>query len=511
MAILSAVKRWTPGLLGLSVSLPLGFAYAPIVGIFFGVSAAALLYGGLSVVSAARGHGHSKRVVRPVQGALINVLRSRDVSVSHIDPAIVGRTAPLDKAGHIWLPPDWAGQDADRERVQDMLSQRLGTTVRCSWDMSGARPSVSLSVPRTPPTSVPWDMALSHADVDRPYLGESAAGHVYWDREDDSPHAGVLAGSGAGKSEIIAWKTAQIMRGGAGVVVLDPKGTSHRWLLNREDVLYVTERAMLHDTVIWLDDELERRKRRNLASARDLDFPQIVVLIEERNSLQDMLRDHWYEIKESGQRAKSPGLVAMDRLNSMGRSLGFTVILAGQESASQHIGSRSNFGVFLMGGRMAANHYRNVGISRKPAMSGSPGRMAYVVAGTATPFQAAYVDAKGEPDRLWEWATAGKPLYNVKLAMDGATGARWPAAEPLHNAPTEEVMTSDDSAASPSSEPMSSEIVTLAEYAESHPESPLGRLKNARDRRATSGFPEPVKTVGRTQLYLQAELDAWAA
>lgn len=496
---------------GLVLALTLwgSLAYAPIVGIFWGALAAALLFLQLSVVKAVLGRGHNREVVRPVQGALMNVLRSRDVSVDRISPEIVGRTAPLDNAGHVWLPADWAGQDGDRDKVQDMLSERLRTTVRCSWDMSGSRPSVSLSVPRMPPTRVPWDMAVSLWDADRPYLGESAAGHVHWDREDDSPHAGVLAGSGAGKSEIIAFMAAQIMRGGGGVVVLDPKGTSHRWLLGREDVLYVTERAMLHDTVIWLDDELDRRKRRNLASAVDLDFPQIIVLIEERNSLQDMLRDHWFEIKETGQRAKSPALVAMDRLNSMGRSLGYTVILAGQESASQHIGSRSNFGSFLMGGRMAANHYKNVGVSRKPSIGASPGRMAYVVAGQATPFQAAYVDAKGEPDRLWEWATDGKPIYNVKLAMDGVSAARWPVAEPLHNAPTEEVIGSTEGGTSPSSEAIRSAVVTLDEYTAAHPGLPKTKLKNGKAR--GEGFPEPAKTVGRSLLYWEADLDAWVA
>lgn len=475
------------------------------------VLAVAVVRGGLGLVKAGLGRKHRQQVVAPVQAAMINVLRSRDVSVDRIDPAIVGRTAPLDNAGHVWLPPDWAGQDGDRERVQDMLSERLGTTVRCSWDMSGARPSLSLSVPRQPPTSVSLSLAMSLTDTDRPYLGESAAGHVHWDRADDSPHAGILGGSGSGKSEIMAWIVAQLMRGGGGVVVLDPKVTSHRWLLNRKDVLYCSERAMLHDTIIWLDDELSRRANRNRAAAADLDFPQIVVLLEERNSTQDLLRDHWYDIKEPGQRAKSPALVALDRLNSMGRVLGITVLLAGQESASQHIGSRSNYGSFLVAGRMAANHFKNVGTPRKPAMSAVPGRMAYIVAGQATVFHAAFPDVKHHPDRLWDWAIGGKPIYNVKLAMDGFNGARWPVAEPLHNAATEEVMTSDESAASPSSEPMSSEIVTLAEYAEDHPESPLGRLKNARDRRATSGFPEPVKTVGRTQLYREAELDAWAA
>jgi hypothetical protein len=477
--------------------------------IFFTLCAVLLaaVAGGLrALVIAFLGRRHRREVITPITAATINLLRNRAVSVS-IPKDIVGTSVPRPDAGTIRLPVDWTGADGDRDNLQEMLTDRLKCPVSLSFDMSGRTPTVSLSVPKQPPKVIPWDIAVQHWDSVSPYLGDSAAGHVQWDRQEDSPHIGILGGTGSGKSELMAWIVAQIMHGGAGVVVLDPKATSHRWLMNRPGVLYCNERAMLHDTIIWLDDELTRRSRANRAAPQDLVFDQILILLEERNSLQDLLRDHWYDIKEPGERAKSPALVALDRLNSMGRSLGVTVLLAGQESASQHIGSRSNYGSFAMAGRLAANHYKNVGVPRKPAMTAGPGRMAYVVAGQATVFQAAYVDVKGHPDRLWEWATAGEPITSVTELMTGG-GAAFPVASPnLKDLPTP-VITSQETATIPSSEVITSATVTLAEYQAARPALPKTLMANARTRRPEA-FPEAVNLGKKPLRYVEAELDAF--
>lgn len=489
----------------------MGGADMAFLTIFFTLCAVLLVaaLGGLrSLVRAFLERGHRREVIAPITAATINLLRNRAVSVS-IPKDIVGTSAPRPDAGTIRLPVDWTGADGDRDNLQEMLTDRLRCPVSLSFDMSGRTPTVSLSVPKQPPKVIGWDIAVQHWDSECPHLGQSAAGHVQWDRQEDSPHIGILSGTGGGKSELMAWIVAQIMRGGAGIVILDPKATSHRWLMNRPGVLYCNERAMLHDTIIWLDDELMRRGRANRAAPADLVFPQILVLLEERNSLQDMLRDHWYDIKETGDRAKSPALVALDRLNSMGRSLGITVLLAGQESASQHIGSRSNYGSFCMGGNMAPNHWKNVGVARKPAITGARGRMAYVVAGTATVFQASWVDVKHYPDRLWEWATSGEPITSVTQLMAGGGAAAFPVASPnLRDEPTDEMIGSEETPTIPSSDVIGSALVTLEEYQRARPALPKTFLANAK-KRTPEAFPAATNPGRKPLRYAEAELDAF--
>lgn len=471
------------------------------------VLAVAVVRGGLGLVKAVRNRPYNRAVVQPIKAAAINLLRNRAVSVD-IPRGVVGTTQPLSHAGTIGLPLDWTGTDTDRDNLQAMLTERLDAPVSLSFDMSGRTPSVSLSIPKQPPKIVPWDIAVQHWDSVSPYLGDSAAGHVRWDREEDSPHIGILSGTGGGKSELMAWIVAQIMRGGAGIVVLDIKATSHRWLMNRPGVLYCGERAMLHDTIIWLDDELERRKRANRAAPADLVFDQILILLEERNSLQEALRQYWYDIKETGERAKSPALSALDRLNSMGRSLGITLLLAGQESASQHIGSRTNYGSFCIGGNLAPNHWKNVGVGRKPAITGARGRMGYVVAGAATVFQAAYVDVKHHPDRLWEWATSGAPIVSVTELMAGGGVAAFPAASPnLRDMPTDPSAAIEESATFASSEASGAATASTREYREARPRLGLAATWAKNADKAT--FPAPVNPGGRPLRYSVAELDAW--
>jgi hypothetical protein len=273
-------------------------------------------------------------------------------------------------------------------------------------------------------------MMLAHADMVSPYLGHSATGPVNWDLGEDSPHIGIGGGSGSGKSELMAWVVAQFMRGGAGTVVLDPKWVSHRWMSHVPEVLYCREAAMIHDTVLWLDAELRRRGAASVQSEED--FARIVVVLEERNSLQTVLRDYWQAERPRGAPMRSPALAALDRLASMGRSFGINVILAAQEVTKADIGSRNNFGAFALAGRLPVGAWRLVNGpgSKKPAMSTKPGRFGYAKAGEATVFQAAYPDLRQHADRLIQWATEGEPLLDVRTMMQQHEGVPFPRWEP---------------------------------------------------------------------------------
>jgi hypothetical protein len=463
--------------------------WAPILG--YGVHAG-IRYG--------QNYQHEKHYLKPIRQAAWAVLRTRDGVYIDIPRGMV-HGKDLEATGRIGLP---AGQvaDGDRDRLLDAVRERLGhEALDARWNMEGAKPFMELWTPPQPPELVDWHTMLQYADTEQPYLGHSAAGGVSWDLGEDSPHIGIGGGAGSGKSELIAWIAAQFLRGGAGVVVLDPKWVSHGWLARIPQALYCREAQMIHDTVLWLDMEL-RRRGAEAAAAQDAGEPEpvferLVVMLEERNSLQTIIRDHWIATRPKGAPLRAPALAALDRLASMGRSFRINVILAAQEVSRAEIGSRNNFGAFALAGRLPVGAWRLVmgPGAKKPAISGKPGRFGYVVAGQTTVFQAAYPDLKQESERLIAFATSGRPPLDVAMMMRQHETPAFPSWEP---------------GSSPDDD--TEEWVTLSAFANSEDaEYTLGQLHNHRQRDGRA-FPDSVGTGDKNaKLYRLADLLDWQA
>lgn len=446
-------------------------------------------YGGAKAWSASVNHSFNKNYLRPLTAAVVATLRTRDGVRLDIPRQLV-RGKDSSAVGRIYLPGNHALGDGDRSNLLQAARERLGASeIDGRFNLEGNRPHLELFIPPQPPRVVLWEKMMEEWSAHAPYVGESAGGVVRWDLGDDSPHAAIIGGSGSGKSELMAWILAQFMRGGAGVVVLDPKYSSHKWLMNVPEVLYCTEPAMVHDTVLWLDEELRRRGR--LSQHSDIAEPRIVVALEERNSMQSLLREYWRSIKAPGMPMLSPAIAALDRLAAQGRALNMHVVLAAQEGAKVDIGSRTSFGAFALAGRLPQNVWRLVmGTgSRKPAISGLPGRFGWITSGAATVVQAAFPDVKHKPERLLEWATGGDPLLNMKVLLQ---------QQYTHPFPTPDPVTTQD---------RTEEFVTLRQFAEAN-DIKITNLRSWRDR--YPGFPEPVGTgVGNASLYNEKDLSDW--
>jgi hypothetical protein len=456
-------------------------------------------YGAFKGVRYVRNYRHERQVLAPIRRAAWATLRTRDGIYVDIPPGMVHGRDRL-AVGTIGLPTEHALHDNDRDNLLTAVRERLGHhALDARWNMEGAAPHVELWTPPQPPDRVTWDTMLAHWDSETPYLGQSAHGPVSWDLGEDSPHIGIGGGSGSGKSELMAWIVAQFMRAGAGVVVLDPKYVSHRWLSQVPRALYCREPAMVHDTVLWLDMELRRRGGVAVADG-DAAFPRIVVLLEERNSLQTLLREHWAATRPRGAPNRSPALAALDRLASQGRAFNINVILAAQEVTKADIGSRNNFGAFALAGRLPVGAWRLVmgPGAKKPAMSIKPGRFGYAVAGHATVFQGAYPDLKRHAARLIEWATQGEQMLDVRTLMQQHEGIPFTSPQP--------VTAGDDDT------PV---YITLRDYAQvQYPDDDMAaqrlvlRLRTARDRDAE--FPRPVgEGAQNAKLYREQDLDEW--
>lgn len=382
-------------------------------------------------VSYARRRRFERSHLSPLRGAIIALLKTRDGIRLQLDQGLIRASSP-GPTGRVYLPPKHPMPDGDRENLLELIQARMGSeAIDGRYNMEGSTPFLELFVPVQPPALVSWEEAIGQGDPENPLLGMSASGCVRWDLHMESPHLVIAGGSGSGKSELIAFAVAQLMRGGGGAIVLDPKYSSHLWLFNVPGVLYCSEAQMIHDTILWLDEELRSRGRSSQQPGWEIP-DRLVVMVEERNSLQTLLRELWGEIRDPSMPRTSPALAALDRLSSQGRSLGIHILLAGQETAERAIGSRANFGAFAVAGRMPANKWKLTGAARKPAISTRPGRFGYVCGDTVTVFQAAYPDLKHHSARLVEWAFSGprRPLDVQALMMMQHASHTFPSSEP---------------------------------------------------------------------------------
>lgn len=442
-----------------------------------------------------RDYRFEKHYGRPLRGAIINVLRTREGVDLKIDRALVRATRP-GPTGRIFLPPSFVGSDGDRENLIEAVRGRLGSSaIDAEFDMEGARPSMRLYVPNQPPERVSRDLMLQHWNAESPFLGMAAAGPIFWNLGESSPHLGIIGSTGSGKSELAAWIVAQFMRGGAGVVVLDPKDTSHRWLMNVPGVHYCGN-GSLSDAVLAVDRELSRRAMLNRDSDRDIDFPRLVVFLEERNTLQDALRNEWVENAPPGRgRELAPAIKALNRIGAMGRSLNITLVMAAQETEQRYIGTRSNYGSWALAGNMGPNHWRTImgPGGKKPGMPATPGSFGRIVNGHAVAFRAGFPDVKNDPDWLRTWATQGEQIWDAAALLQQGGNADMPRPEPVADEPVAD----DDTI----------EMVTLRDMVTE--EISLVQLRTWRNR--YPDFPQPVRIDGQTHYFDRAAVAAWIA
>jgi hypothetical protein len=364
-------------------------------------------------------------------------------------------------------------------------------------DMSGQNPVATFVASARPPDSVAFlDMAM----LDTPDT-EVATGYgvddaiVAMSLTLESPHALIAGGSGAGKSELLAFMVGQLMRRGYGVACLDAKFTSHMWLRRVPGVLYASESEELHEALVWLDAELMRRARFVAAGGDPATLVPIVAVLEEMNGASNRLRAHWGTIKETGDPMMSPALTALGNLSSMGRELRMHILMAGQSLTSKATGgaeNRENFGIRFLA-RATANQWKMLAPQIKPApvKRQRAGRWHLVVGDRLAEFQAPFVNIKEQEARLIEWATGGEPIPDVTAMML--------------------MTTSCEETENPRSETVSSPLMTtLGDYVQDRPALTLTQLQNWKQRYAAE-FPEPVAARGRAGIYAVTDLDAFCA
>lgn len=253
-----------------------------------------------SVLRSVRYHRRNKRWVDPAAKALCAEVSFRYVKRRARNLIDLPRDwSPADglAAVRVTVPGAKALTDRQEKALVRGVGGRLGIQdPKGNWSRAGSEVTVDISGTPLPPREVTLDSlreAIEAAPASRPVVGMSADGAVYADLENDSPHVAMSGAAGTGKTTLLRFLLAQRMAHGVGVIIVDAKRWSHRWLHNLPDdrVRYAYRIADIHATLVAVGEELQRRiecDEEELGTFREVD-----VVVEEINSVSKMLSAYW--------------------------------------------------------------------------------------------------------------------------------------------------------------------------------------------------------------------------
>jgi hypothetical protein len=347
-------------------------------------------------------------------------------------PAAWLEVAPGRTRAALALPSGWPADDKDKQRLVAIASAKLGIEApEVSWRLAGPKPLLELAASQPPPPRV--DLAAIAEAVDRAKPDELVWGHgkraavVTSSLSGDSPHIGLSMGSGAGKSVTARALLAQMLYKGCVGLILDYKMISHQWAVGLPNVAIARRPHEIHEALLWLGAEVDRRNEVALAGA-DMDGnvhavvgDRLIVICEELNATVARLRAHWRAERAADRELpqRSPALEALDAASFMGRQVLTNIVYIGQRLSVKASGgdgdARENIGVLAFGRYTPSNWKMLAGDHPMPPKSLTPGRI-QVVTDRVRETQAVFMTAR----EAREMATAG----TVAVCPPGMPGAQ---------------------------------------------------------------------------------------
>ena len=357
----------------------------------------------------------------------------------------------------------------------------------------------------------------------------------------ENPHLGLSMPTGDGKSVTARLAASQLAHHGALVVVLDRKLASHMWAAGLPNVAYARTIAEVHELILWLAAEGDRR---NALAVQYADVEgvvhanpgsRIVALLEELNATAAELKSFWRAI---GGKGMSPAVIALDRVAFTGRAVAINLVYIGQRLSAKATGggsadSRENLGLKLISNPAASTWKMLVG-DRHPLPAGSDvkGRLHVVTAKTSTEIQAGFMTGAearayatsgvvatapddmpclgiegalaplGTPERAAQEASGAARRLILRLVPDTDdvpdTGESGPDVPPSHG---------HRLALAAPLEPLT--IAELIEEGITGPTPEAVRKQMQRDRKAGIAVPEPSRKKGSAPAYDRVEFADW--
>lgn len=274
----------------------------------------------------------------------------------------------------VYPPPEFKGSERERADVLLAVTAKLGIEApEPKWQLDGTKPKITFRQSEPPPglvTSRDILPAVADAAEHEIILGIGKKDQVIdLSLDTEVPHIGFCMTTGDGKSTAAMNTAAQVLHHGGLVVFLDWKLMSHMWARGLPNVAYAGTPHELHTMLRWLAydeidedgniselSELGRRKQVALASAdirgniaADIG-PRILVIGEELNVMQVILKRYWRRI---GGKGPSPAAEAYEEIHHCGRQLRMHAEDIGQRlsaratSGSNNADARENLGAIM--------------------------------------------------------------------------------------------------------------------------------------------------------------------
>ena len=357
---------------------------------------------------------------------------------------------PLDRSGAtIGVPPSFTGADKGKDGIARAVTAKLALeAAEPAWKLHGtSRPRVTYTLTQPPPGYLTWDDVA--ADIASAKPDELISGIGKRDAiakvslELDSPHFGIISGTGGGKSQLAAyWMVQRLMRGDI-ALILDAKRFSHAWAFKDMDaeygllpnVAYCRTVSDLHDAMVWLGGELDRRNsvaERTITAKGDVRGdvgPRLWIIAEEMNLAHGALKAYWAEIRGPDDPKRSPAFTGLGAVSFAGRAVKMHLVPIGQMLKADVLGGgdvRENIGVRMLT-RYTQNSWKmQAGDIAMPPPSRVPGRWQQLASGEVTEVQVPYVDL----EQARELAVSGA-LTLCPAGMPGHAGALSVVPSPL--------------------------------------------------------------------------------
>lgn len=322
----------------------------------------------------------------------------------------------------VWIryPADLLVTPDLQKAVAATLDMKLGgDDWNIVWHGKGSAPYISVKPKPKPPDEVLFAEVLEYfqnAKPARPLLGMTATGPLYLDLDIDAPHFAVSCGTGAGKSIFMRSLIAHFLHHGAQVIILDGKRTSQKWCKDLPGIRYCRTAPQMHEALIELHAEAERRFEVLDSVPADSEErpdvgPRIVLLFEEQNIGVQGLTSYWANERTREDPKRSPALDGLDAVLCTGREALMHVISVAQLFTVQASGGNPT-ARSIYGPRALARADRNAWMMLAPECAPFPkqtkrrGRMHLSFEGNLHEYQVPLLTVA----EARNWATSGEPV-----------------------------------------------------------------------------------------------------
>lgn len=331
---------------------------------------------------------------------------------------VIGQKREIDPTSYITLPADFQDDPEMRIRIElpdeftggdQQSTKAIENVIRSKLAMPDAEIKMNLAsdtphlivtrAPR-PPEKLPFVKARKAIDAAKghaPVLGMGCRNKVVTvDLDNKYPHVLVSAGPGGGKSNLLRTIAAQGLRNGGQVVTCDIKRVSQSWMKGLPRVTYHRTPAEIHDAIIELAKEGERRYDIIDDEGEDADVGiRIFLLLEEINATISKLQKYWDTLREPGDPKRSPAVDAIGDLLFMGRQCKIHVVCVAQSATARALGGpemRECFATRILA-RYSLNAWKMLVPEVWPAPKASrhAGRVQVVLAGETTETQVIFM------------------------------------------------------------------------------------------------------------------------